>query len=84
MGAAAADRDHRPDHSRLLRQFVSWHQLPQLHAAARRAPLTAGARNYAAAAFLEAEQLLGRLDRHALSLTTLSQRDLDSWDARRR
>jgi hypothetical protein len=35
---------------------------------------------YAAAALLETEQLPGRLDRHALSLTTLSQRDLDSWD----
>jgi hypothetical protein len=68
------------DHSWLLRQFVSSHQLPQLHPAARRAPLTASARNKAAAALLEAEQLLGWLDRHALSLSTLSQRDLDSWD----
>lgn len=31
------------DHdTRLLRQFLAWHQLPQLHAAARRAPLSPG------------------------------------------
>jgi hypothetical protein len=71
------------EHGRLLRQFVSWHQLPQLHAAARRAPLSAGARNYAAEAFLEAEHLLGWLDRHALSLATLSQGELDRWDVER-
>lgn len=70
--------------SRLLRQFLTWHQLPQLHAAARRAPLSPGARNYAAEAFLQAEQLLAWLHQHDLSLPTLSQRDLDRWDVERR
>jgi hypothetical protein len=71
------------EHTRLLRQFVSWHQLPQLHAAARRAPLSAGARNYVAEAFLDAQQLLGWLDRHALTLATLSQGELDRWEVER-
>jgi hypothetical protein len=69
--------------SRLLRQFLTWHQLPQLHAAARRAPLSPGARNYAAEAFLQAEQLLAWLHQHDLSLPTLSQRDLDRWNVQR-
>ncbi len=74
----------RPDdHSRLLRQFATWHQLPQLHAAARHAPLSPGARNYAAEAFGQAEQLLARLDRHTLSLAALSQGELDRWDVER-
>lgn len=71
------------EHGRLLRQFDSWHQLPQLHAAARRAPLSPGARNYAAEAFLEAEQLLAWLDRQALSLAARSQGELDRWDVER-
>jgi hypothetical protein len=71
-----------PD-SRLLRQFLTWHQLPQLHAAARRASLSPGARNYAAEAFLQAEQLLDWLHQHDLSLPTLSQRDLDRWNVQR-
>jgi hypothetical protein len=66
--------------SRLLRQFLTWHQLPQLHAAARRAALNPGARNYAAEAFLQAEQLLAWLHQCDLTLGTLSQRDLDRWD----
>lgn len=70
-------------HSRLLRQFATWHQLPQLHAAARRAALSPGSRNYAAEAFQQAEQLLGWLDQHDLSLTTLSQGDLDRWNVAR-
>ena len=51
---------HRADDhdTLLLRQFATWHQLPQLHAAARRAPLSAGSRNYAAKAFDQAEKLL--------------------------
>lgn len=70
-------------HSRLLRQFATWHQLPQLHAAARRAPLSAGSRNYAAEAFLQAEQVLDWLDQQDLSLATLSQSDLDRWNLQR-
>jgi len=67
-------------HARLLRQFTTWHQLPALHAAARRAPLSPGSRNYAAEAFLQAERLLAWLDRQGLSLATLSQATLDRWD----
>ena len=70
-------------HSRLLRQFVTWHQLPHLHAAARRAPLSPGSRNYAAEAFLQAEQMLGWLDRQGVSLAALSQTELDRWDVQR-
>ena len=77
--------NNRPDDhgTRLLRQFTTWHQLPQLHAAARRAPLSPGTRNYAAEAFGQAEQLLTWLDRQDLSLAALSQGDLDRWDVER-
>jgi len=78
LTARADDHD-----TRLLRQFATWHQFPQLHAAARRAPLSPGARNYAAEAFGQAEQLLAWLDRQDLSLAALSQGDLDRWDVER-
>jgi hypothetical protein len=78
--AALADLGH----ARLLRQFTTWHQLPALHAAARRAPLTPGSRNYAAEAFTQAEDLLGWLDLHELRLIDLSQGNLDRWDVERR
>jgi hypothetical protein len=78
--AARAD----PGHARLLRQFTTWHQLPALHAAARRAPLTPGSRNYAAEAFTQAEDLLGWLDLLELPVATLSQGNLDRWDVERR
>jgi hypothetical protein len=77
-----AAHDDGPD-SRLLRQFLTWHQLPQLHAAQRQAPLSPGARNYAAEAFSQAEQLLDWLHQHDLSLATLSQHDLDRWNVQR-
>jgi len=77
---ATRDDDHD---SRLLRQFTTWHQLPQLHAAARRAPLTPGSRNYAAEAFGQAEQLLNWLDQQDLVLSALSQGDLDRWNVAR-
>jgi len=77
-------QDRADDHdTRLLRQFATWHQLPQLHAAARRTPLSPGARNYAAEAFGQAEQLLAWLDRHDLSLAALFQGELDRWDVER-
>lgn len=79
LSGRAEDHD-----TRLLRQFLAWHQLPQLHAAARRAPLLPGARNYAAEAFMHAEQLLAWLDRHELSLAELSQGDLDRWNVEKR
>lgn len=70
-------------HARLLRQFLTWHQLPRMHAAARRIAQTPGARNYAAEAFGQAEQLLGWLSQHDLTLDGLTQTDLDSWHAER-
>lgn len=77
---AARSDDHD---TRLLRQFATWHQLSQLHAAARRGPLSPGARNYAAEAFGQAEQLLAWLDRHDQSLADMSQGELDRWDVQR-
>ena len=78
LTARADDHD-----TRLLRQFATWHQLPQLHAAARRAPLSAGSRNYAAEAFGQAEHLLGWLDRQDVLLAAMSQSELDRWDVQR-
>ncbi len=78
--AALADLGH----ARLLPQFATWHQLPALHAAARRAPLTPGSRNYAAEAFTQAKDLLGWLDLHESRLIDLSQGNLDRWDVERR
>ena len=75
LAARADDHD-----TRLLRQFATWHQLPQLHAAARGAPLSAGSRNYAAEAFLHAERLLTWLDQQDVLLAELSQRELDRWN----
>jgi hypothetical protein len=71
------------EQARLLRQFAGWHQLPALRTAARRGPLTAGTRNVAAAAFLEAETLLGWLSRRDVRLSAVGQAELDSWHAER-
>ena len=72
------------EHAQLLRQFTTWHLLPKMHAAARRAPLTAGARHHAAAAVTQAEDLLGWLTARGLKPSGIGQRDLDAWHAERR
>lgn len=76
---ATVDRDH----ARLLRQFLTWHQLPRMHATARRRSLTPGARNYAAEAFGQAEQLLDWLSQQDVTIDGLTQTDLDRWHAER-
>jgi hypothetical protein len=73
--------DH--DHALVLRQFLTWHQLPRMHATARRRSLTPGARNYAAEAFGQAEQLLNWLSEQGVTLVDLTQTDLDRWHAER-
>lgn len=78
LAARADDHD-----TRLLRQFATWYQLPQLHAAARRAPLSAGSRNYKAEAFLQAEQLLAWLNQQDVLLAEMSQGALDRWAVER-
>lgn len=72
-----------PAHTRLLRQFLTWHQLPRMHAAARRRSLTPGARNYAAEAFGQAQQLLSWLGQHDVTLDGITQTDLDRWHTER-
>jgi hypothetical protein len=72
------------EHARLLRQFATWHLLPKMHAAARRAPLTAGARNHAAGALTQAGDLLGWVSAQNLQLPDVGQRDLDTWHAERK
>ena len=72
-----------PAHARLLRQFLTWHQLPRMHATARRRSLTPGARNYAAEAFGQAEQLLRWLSQQDVTLSGVTQTELDRWHAER-
>lgn len=72
-----------PAHARLLRQFLTWHQLPRMHATARRRSLTPGARNYAAEAFGQAEQLLSWLSQQDVTLGDVTQTELDRWHAER-
>ena len=67
------------EHARLLRQFVTWHLLPKLHAGARRTPLTAGVRHHAAAALTQAGDLLGWLAARDLKLGGARQLDIDTW-----
>lgn len=76
----AGQRD--PDAARLLRQFITWHQLPRMHAAARRGPLTPYSRNYAAAQVNSAIGFLDWLDARDQALSGLTQADLDAWHAR--
>lgn len=72
------------EHAQLLRQFTTWHLLPKMHAAARRAPLSAGARHHAAAAVTQAEDLLGWLTARDVHLSGARQLDVDAWHAERR
>ncbi len=66
-----------PDHARLLRQFLTWGQLPALRTAARRQPLSTGSRNATAAALTAAHRFLVWLHDHDRALHQLRQADLD-------
>jgi hypothetical protein len=68
-------------HSRLLRQFGLWHQLPAMRARAAAGPLRPTAGTYAATRFTQAETFLtwaATRDRH---LAALTQADIDAWHA---
>jgi hypothetical protein len=68
-----------PGHQRLLRQYVTWHQLPKLHQAAHTSPLQANARNRAAEQFTCAARFLAWLSTREKLLASTTQADIDDW-----